>query len=87
MSLEAITGTEETALMRQSRSTDQTSTSGVSSQQLPIQVTNEVITSEMTILNCNILFSRVRFVFSVSGGHVVFGGRTDDCCRLLQHSQ
>lgn len=41
-------GTEETAPMRQSRSTDQTSTSGVLSQQPPIQVRNHVIPSKMT---------------------------------------
>lgn len=40
-----------------------------------------------TVLNCNIIFSRVRLVFSVPGEHVVFGGWTDDCCGLLQHSQ
>lgn len=40
-------GTGETAPMRQSRSTDQMSTSGASSQQLPIQVNNLLIQTQI----------------------------------------
>lgn len=87
--VEVTMGTEGTSPMRKSRFTGQMSTSGVSSLWLPIQVRKRSQTLKGGWMNAwfrrhHFCLPRVWPLLRIPEQHAVFGGRTDDSCRLLQ---